>query len=118
MRRPGTELATTLAPSERGWWTAGAVAFHKTAAKPDKAMAWTRGRLLFENVPLAKAVAEVNRYSKDVRIELADPRLEQLRVSGSYLAGDAELVVAAWEATLPVREIGRAAGRGRVWHSV
>src|SRR3546814_2464756 len=55
-------------------------------------MAWTRGRLLFENVPLAKAVAEVNRYSKDVRIELADPRLEQLRVSGSYLAGDAELV--------------------------
>src|SRR3546814_5919078 len=66
-------------------------------------MAWTRGRLLFENVPLVKAVAEVNRYSKDVRIELADPRLEQLRVSGSYLAGDAELVVAAWEATLPVR---------------
>src|SRR3546814_12019273 len=83
MRRPGTELATTLAPSERGWWTAGAVAFHKTAANPAKAMAWTRGRLLFENVPLAKAVAEVNRYSKDVRIELADPRLEQLRVSGS-----------------------------------
>src|SRR3546814_20297678 len=83
MRRPGTELATTLAPSERGWWTAGAVAFHKTAANTANAMAWTRGRLLFENVPLARAVAEEKRYSKDVRIELADTRLarsEELRV--------------------------------------
>src|SRR3546814_2480158 len=71
---------------------------------PAKAMAWTRGRLLFEDVPLTTAAAEVNHYSKDVQIELADPQLEQLRVSGSYLAGDAELVVAAWEAKLPVRE--------------
>src|SRR3546814_2017856 len=70
---------------------------------PAKAMAWRWGRLLFEDVPLTTAAAEVNHYSKDVQIELADPQLEQLRVSGRYLAGDAELVVAAWEATLPVR---------------
>src|SRR3546814_9613313 len=90
MRRPGTELATILAPGEHGWWTAGAAAFQKSTTNPAKAMAWTRGRLLFEDVPLTTAAAEVNHYSKDVQIELADPQLEQLRVSGSYLAGRSE----------------------------
>src|SRR3546814_18954865 len=73
MRRPGTELATILAPGEHGWWTAGAAAFQKSTTNPATAMAWTRGRLLFEDVPRTTAAAEVNHYSKEVQIELADP---------------------------------------------
>ena len=103
MRRPGRSMSTTLAPGQRGWWSAGASSFKKGIAKPSSALAWTRGRLVFENVPLAEAIVDVNRYSKHMKIELTDPNVAQLKVSGSYMAGDPELVVAAWEATMPVR---------------
>lgn len=103
MQRPGTSLATVLAPGQRGWWSGDGNGFLTAAATPAAALAWTRGRLMFEDVALADAIVEVNRYSPQMRIELADPQVGRLRVSGSYLAGDAELVVAAWEATLPVQ---------------
>lgn len=105
MQRPGTALFATLAPGERGWWTADASGFQTAAATPSSALAWTRGRLLFENISLADAIVEVNRYSRHVQIELVDPEVGQLKVNGSYLAGDPELVVAAWEATLPVHAL-------------
>jgi transmembrane sensor len=105
MQRPGTGLFTNLAPGQRGWWTADASSFHTAKATPSSALAWTRGRLLFENVSLADAIVEVNRYSRHVQIELVDPKVGELKVNGSYLAGDAELVVAAWEATLPVHAL-------------
>ena len=107
MQRPGTASFATLAPGQRGWWAAGSSGFSTATATPSSALAWTRGRLLFENVTLADAIVEVNRYSKHVQIELTDPEVGQLKVNGSYLAGDAELVVAAWEATLPVHALHR-----------
>jgi transmembrane sensor len=103
MQQPGSSLSTTLAPGQRGWWTVGASSFQTATANPSSVLAWTRGRLLFENVSLAEAIVDVNRYSRHVKIELADPNVGQLKVSGSYVAGDPELVVAAWEATMPVR---------------
>ena len=103
MQRPGTGSYATLAPGERGWWADDARGFRTAAATPSSAMAWTRGRLMFENTSLSDAVIEVNRYSRHLKIELADPRVAGLKVSGSYVAGDPELVAAAWEATLPVR---------------
>ena len=103
MQRSGSSLSTTLAPGQRGWWTVGASSFQTATANPSSTLAWTRGRLLFENVSLAEAIVDVNRYSRHVKIELAEPKLGELRVSGSYMAGDPELVVAAWEATMPVR---------------
>lgn len=103
MQRTGSAQYTNLMPGQKGWWRADATGFHTATASPSAALAWTRGRLLFENASLADAVQEVNRYSKQVQIEIADPDVANLRVNGSYLAGDAELVVAAWEATLPVK---------------
>ena len=103
MQRPGTSRYATLAPGERGWWAEDAQAFRTATATPSSAMAWTRGRLMFENTLLADAINEVNRYSPRLKIEMADPRAARLTVSGSYVAGDPELVVAAWEATLPVK---------------
>lgn len=103
MQRLGTALSATLTPGERAWWQASAGEFRKAKASPSKALAWTRGRLLFEDTTLTDAVAEVNRYADGVQVELADPRVGQLRISGSFVAGDAELVVASWEAILPLR---------------
>lgn len=102
MQRPGTAQFTMLVPGERGWWANDSAGFRTAAATPSSAMAWTRGRLMFEDTSLADAIIEVNRYSRHLKIELADPRVARLRINGSYVAGDPELVVAAWEATLPV----------------
>lgn len=102
MQRPGTAQYTTLAPGERGWWANDSAGFRTSTATPSSAMAWTRGRLMFEDTSLADAIVDVNRYSKHLKIELVDPRVAGLKVNGSYVAGDPELVVAAWEATMPV----------------
>jgi transmembrane sensor len=50
---------------------------------------WPEGMLEFDNTPLDAAVAEANRYS-ETRISLAQPSLAQLRVSGTFRAGDLE----------------------------
>lgn len=55
---------------------------------------WTVGRLTFESTPIAAAVAEVNRYT-ETPIELRDPRVSSVRVSGAFNAGDVDGFVAA-----------------------
>lgn len=103
LQSEGGKVYAMLSPGEMGSWVDGEPSFRIASASPSAALAWTRGRLVFDGVPLVEAVAEVNRYSRNVHVEIADAELEQVRVSGSYLAGDAELVIAAWEATLPVK---------------
>ena len=66
-------------------------------------MAWSRGRLIFRSTPLAEAVREVNRYATDPKLRLADTAMGEMPVSGNFLAGQSELVAAAWAATLPLQ---------------
>lgn len=103
MQRQDSGAVTTLAPGDRVWSQPDAGGFGRDRISPGRALAWTRGRLFFEDVPLSQAVVEVNRHTTGVRLELADPEVADLRVSGIFLAGDAELVAASWEATLPIR---------------
>jgi len=63
---------------------------------------WTQGRHLFRATPLAEALEEVNRYAAK-KVRLGDPALAELRVGGSFVAGDSEQIVAAFAAVLPVR---------------
>ena len=56
--------------------------------------AWTRGKLLFRQTPLASAIAQVNRYAGP-RIELDDATLGAHRVDGTFDAGDTDSFVAA-----------------------
>jgi transmembrane sensor len=51
--------------------------------------AWRRGQVVFDDMPLIDAVAEMNRYSK-VRISLVGDALSALRVSGDFRTGDNE----------------------------
>jgi len=48
---------------------------------------WTEGTLVFRERRLADLIAEVNRYST-VQLRLADPSLDDLRVSGVFHVGD------------------------------
>jgi transmembrane sensor len=47
---------------------------------------WSAGLLIFDDMPLDRAVAEVNRYTRSP-VVLADPKLSQLRVSGVFKIG-------------------------------
>lgn len=61
----------------------------REVADVQSATAWRFGQAVFDDQTLAEALAEMNRYSRR-RIELADPALEGLRISGVYKAGDNE----------------------------
>lgn len=53
------------------------------AVNPEIALAWRRGLLIFQDVPLASLVEEVNRYRAG-RIVLIDARLGERRVVASF----------------------------------
>ena len=80
------------------------------AANVPAATSWTVGRLTFENTPISVAVAEVNRYSREP-IELRDPRISEIRVSGVFNAGDIDGFVAALTDLYPLRATRSAEGR-------
>ena len=46
-------------------------------------MAWRQGQLMFDNVTLSEAIAELDRYGGS-HVELGDPALASLRVSGVF----------------------------------
>ncbi len=48
---------------------------------------WLRGQLVFDDVALGDVVAELNRYSKR-KIVIAEPGLEEVRLSGIYTPGN------------------------------
>lgn len=57
------------------------------AAPLKRSVAWTSGRLVFDDEPLRNAVAEINRYSKQ-QVLIGDERLKSLHISGVFRVGD------------------------------
>lgn len=54
----------------------------------DQVLAWRRGEVVFDDAPLAQALAEMNRYSR-TQVGLADgAELARLRVGGTFRTGD------------------------------
>lgn len=85
--------STILAPGERLTASVDAPA---TIDQPaiDAVLAWRRGQAVFSDTPLSAAVAELNRYGGR-HIELEDPRLASLRVSGVFATNDTAEFAAA-----------------------
>jgi transmembrane sensor len=50
---------------------------------PERETSWRHGQVIFENTPLGEAIDELNRYSP-IHIALADPKLAELRLSGTF----------------------------------
>lgn len=67
-----------------------------------KTNAWRDGDLVFDDVALSTAVAEVNRYGGR-QIVLGDPQLSALRISGTFHTNRPEAFVEGVTAALPVR---------------
>ena len=69
---------------------------------PSVATAWRQGVLKFKDEPLDEVVADLNRYSTR-KIELSDPRLNQLRYTGTVFGNRLEDWLHAVENVFPVQ---------------
>ena len=61
----------------------------KSAPNLAREEAWVAGRAIFEHTPLREAVAEINRYARRP-LELGDPSLGELRISGTFSVDDVD----------------------------
>ncbi|NKJ22802.1 FecR domain-containing protein [Dyella sp. SG609] len=68
------------------------------------AQAWGQGELVFRERRLDSLLAEMNRYS-DTKLLLGDQRLADLRISGSFHAGDQQALVKALDAGWGLRAV-------------
>jgi transmembrane sensor len=64
-------------------------------------LAWQTGSAVFENETLMDAVREMNRYSPE-QLEVADSRVQGMRVSGVYRVGDNAAFARSISRLLPV----------------
>jgi transmembrane sensor len=73
-----------------------------SASDAARQLAWRQGMLAFSADPLSRVVADVSRYT-DVEIEIADPALETLKVSGYFKVGEVQPMLEALEASFNVQ---------------
>ncbi len=71
--------------------------------------AWREGWLVFENTPLAEALATVNAY-RTQPIEAADARVAALRLTGRFRANDSAGLLAVLPSILPIKVLPQAGG--------
>ena len=64
--------------------------------------AWQSGQIVFRDLPLRQALAQLQRYHA-IEFELADASVAQLRVSGRFGIGNPQLFLATLQAAFPVR---------------
>ncbi|MBS0418781.1 MAG: FecR domain-containing protein [Proteobacteria bacterium] len=65
------------------------------------ATAWREGKVIFHKESLGEAVRQLNRYSS-LQIEISDPVLASMEVSGLFEEGDSLAFVEAVQSSLPV----------------
>ena len=59
-------------------------------------LAWRQGQLIYTGQPLGEVLADVSRYS-NIKIEFADPALENLPVGGAFRTDQIEAIFGALE---------------------
>ncbi|MBO9716237.1 MAG: FecR domain-containing protein [Pseudoxanthomonas sp.] len=71
-------------------------------AEAQRYLGWRDGFLAFDDIPLAQAAGEFNRFNAR-RLELADPAVAQLRIGGNFRWSNLEGFVGLLEQGFPVR---------------
>jgi transmembrane sensor len=67
-----------------------------SGADMGRKLAWRQGNLIYTGQPLREVLADISRYS-DIKIELADPALEELPVGGAFRTDQIGAIFAALE---------------------
>lgn len=99
-RVPARPQRTVLEPGERVVLRRGNLA-RVDDVDLSKAAAWLDGRLVFSDERLADVIREVNRYSA-VKLDIADPALADLRVSGVFRMGRVDTFVQALKSSYAI----------------
>jgi transmembrane sensor len=73
-----------------------------SVSDPERFTSWLHGQIVFDNTRLSDAVAELNRYS-NTKIELADPKIAQLHLSGAFATGRPALFIEAVTSYFPIQ---------------
>lgn len=95
-----------LSPGQQFVERGGRAVIRRFDPVADDATSWTRGLLHFDDVPLAEAVAEVNRYSP-VPVVVPDREVAALRISGDFKAGDGARFADTVAELHPIRVVKR-----------
>lgn len=98
----GTQRTERLLPGDELSINTDEEAWAVRTVDPRIVTSWSVGRLMFREARLGDALQEVNRYAAE-KVRLADRSLEDLPVSGNFVAGDSKAVVLALAAVLPLR---------------
>jgi transmembrane sensor len=72
------------------------------AVDPDQALAWRRGLIILDRVPLSHVVEELSKMAPG-RVVFADPALKHLTLSGTFRADDPGAVLEALQSALKLR---------------
>jgi transmembrane sensor len=103
-----SDSATVLSPGERLTYPRFAQAPKVDRPELDKLTAWQNGKVNIDNLTLAEASAEMNRYSR-VQLEVQGGEASSLRLSGIFRIGDSKNFANAVARThgLRIEEEGR-----------
>jgi transmembrane sensor len=106
---PPLEQARILSPGER-LTIARRGAPILDAPRLDKLTAWQQGQIAFDSVPLADAVAEMNRYGA-TKLFIERPEAAGIHIGGIFRTGDAVSFAAAMVETYQLKAVEE---RGRI----
>jgi transmembrane sensor len=98
---PGSPIRTTVTAGEQLIARAN-TEDHVRRVDPQLETSWRTGQVIFDNTPLRDAIDELNRYST-AHIELADPQLADLRLSGTFATERTTDFVEAIAAYFPIQ---------------
>ncbi|MFA5816435.1 MAG: FecR domain-containing protein [Bacteroidales bacterium] len=90
----------TLLPSERLVFRRGNIS--KSVTDPSKYSAWTKGRMVFNNDPMAEVTRRIERWY-NVKVVLADKELEKYSFRGTFEDDKLEEVFRLLSLTSPIR---------------
>lgn len=99
--RDGSGPLTWLAPGEQ-WRSDGGDRQVRPVATAN-VVAWTQGRIVFDNTALADAIDQINRYGGKP-ITLDAPNMKDERISGTFEVSDPQSFAAAVAAFLPLQQ--------------
>ncbi|WP_374468761.1 FecR domain-containing protein [Phenylobacterium sp.] len=75
-----------------------------SSVDPQEAFSWRSGRLVYRDEPLSRVVADLNRQF-DQQIEIGDPELADIPITGVIVLDDAGAVTQRLSLMLPVRSV-------------
>lgn len=100
----------TLSPGQALQFNRSGVVMAARAADLSYALGWVRGELVVHDWSLPRVLAAMNRYSR-VQIVIADPSLQDVRVTGNFPLGNQDLLIKVLETGWSIRGVAASSRR-------